>query len=111
MGREVRRVPATWEHPKGANGRHMPLGADAMPPWPEAERTHWQMYENTSAGTPLSPPCETPEALAKWLADHYADAGAGTTGTAEEWLAMIKGRGYSGSAMFDGRKPISPLSQ
>ncbi len=121
MGREVRRVPATWQHPK--NGRaYIPLkkagddrpGLEAlafMPAWPDAERTHFQMYEATSAGTPLSPPCASPKILAKWLADHHADAGAGTTATDKEWLAMITGRGYSGAVMIgpDGRN--SPLAQ
>ena len=105
MGREVRRVPADWQHPKGNNGRYLPLGTreglrptPRMPTWPEAERTHWQMYETTTAGTPLSPPCATPEALAKWLADHHADAGAGMTATEPEWLAMI-----------EAGKPVAPF--
>jgi hypothetical protein len=97
MGREVRRVPADWQHPKNANGRPVPLRGDhddrpgnRMPAWPEAERTHWQMYETTTAGTPLSPPCASPRDLAKWLADHHADAGVGMTATEAEWLAMIE---------------------
>lgn len=61
-----------------------------MPAWSAAERTHFQMYECTSAGTPLSPPCASSKDLAKWLADHHADAGVGMTATEEEWLAMIK---------------------
>ncbi len=110
MGREVRRVPATWQHPKDGR-KHVPLAKDAMPAWPEAERTHFQMYETTTAGTPTSPPCPTAKDLAKWLADHHADAGAGTTATDKEWLAMITGRGYSGAVMIgpDGRN--SPLAQ
>lgn len=110
MGREVRRVPATWQHPK--NGRaHVPIARDTMPAWPEAERTYWQMYETTTAGTPISPPCPTAKALAKWLAEHHADAGAGATATEKEWLAMINGRGYSAAVMTDAGKPASPLSQ
>jgi hypothetical protein len=100
MGREVRRVPPTWQHPKDGR-RYIPLswdnlgrpslGADqCMPTWPEAERTHLQMYETTSAGTPLSPPCASAKDLAKWLADHHADAGAGMTATEKEWLSMIE---------------------
>lgn len=89
MGREVRRVPATWQHPKDGR-RYTPLAKDAMPAWPEAERTHLQMYETTTAGTPLSPPSASARDLAEWLADHHADAGAGMTATEAEWLAMIE---------------------
>lgn len=40
-----------------------PDASDYMPDWPEAERTHYQMYENTSEGTPISPVMATPEDL------------------------------------------------
>lgn len=95
MGRSVRRVPATWEHPRDAEGLYIPCyehcpynaeeiaeglkdgwltddppnyGCNVMPQWPKAERTHYQMYEDTTEGTPLSPVCATPEELALWLA-------------------------------------------
>jgi len=143
MGREVRRVPAGWAHPKDEKGRWIPLlkGSfvqhdadwneqyakwrdglvsdyetrgwkpkppdapyrmkdwygggrpdpdDYMPAWSKAERTHWQMYENVSEGTPISPVMETPEALARWLADSKADAAAGRTASYAQWLATIR---------------------
>ncbi len=154
MGREVRRVPANWEHPKNADGRYIPLhcggfseriaewdkGAemwsqgkrldysqdgevyrdieskysetsyaefdgkrpvesDYMPDWPESERTHWQMYESTSEGTPISPVMETPEQLAHWLADNNASAFGDMTATYEQWLATIN-RGFAPSMMI-----------
>lgn len=156
MGREVRRVPADWKHPKNVKGHYIPLeggsfskrlaeweeGArqwergfirnwdrnlkadgwkrkgpsvksssfdewdgpkpeakDYMPDWPESERTHWQMYEDTSEGTPISPVMETPEKLARWLADNKASAFAGQTASYEAWLATIKA-GSAPSAMF-----------
>ena len=122
MGREVRRVPADWQHPKhwtrglhGMEERYKPLFPgeryqpkvdewdeecakwkagwrpghcddaehramcyeqyagqrphrdDYMPNWPDSERTHLMMYEDTSEGTPISPALETPEELARWL--------------------------------------------
>lgn len=66
-----------------------PLAADYMPEWPEAERTHWQMYENTSEGTPISPVMETPHALARWLADNNASWFGGHGATFEQWFSMI----------------------
>ena len=128
MSREVRRVPANWEHPKDEKGRLIPLfssftyneeeikeglrdgwlkdepphyGCDVMPDWPEAERTHYQMYESTSEGTPISPVMETPEALARWLADNNASALAGMGATYEQWLSTIKrGRAESVVGVF-----------
>lgn len=140
MGREVRKVPANWEHPKyteqdapfdRAIGRHKPLndgygktakefmekanaeGLQAameyfgpvdqdeyMPDWPEAERTHLMMYENTSEGTPISPAFATPEELARWLADNNASAFGSSTASYEEWLSAAK-RGWSPSAIME----------
>ncbi len=155
MGREVRRVPANWEHPKDyrgnykglhdgsyavvaaewllnciawANGTHedfkdhperqakyayywewngrSPEKDDYMPDWPESERTHWQMYENVSEGTPISPPCESPEALARWLADNKASAGPYATADYETWLAMIHD-GYAPSMVMQNGRIMS----
>lgn len=160
MGREVRRVPADWVHPKNERGRFIPLYGrsysasaarwdklnamhaagfqedfgnggvdkdaweplsddvklkyptyaeydgqrpvpeDYMPDWPESERTHWQMYENTTEGTPISPVCETPEQLARWLADNGASAFGYQTATYERWLGMIL-RGWAPSMVVE----------
>ena len=147
MGREVRRVPPGWEHPKRYRDpiRYQPLRdgynkvlkefEDAikekglekaiewfgggplkdeyMPDWPEEERTHYQMYEITSEGTPISPVMETPEELARWLADNSASAFGGMTCTYEEWLGMIVGPGWAPSGVMipgEGIKPGVSLS-
>jgi hypothetical protein len=145
MGREARRVPAAWKHPRDAVGRFIPLsdhfnrdvvrwdeearhwnegfyrlGKDGewtprgpeepgtfeewngprprrdeyMPDWPEPERTHYQMYENTTEGTPISPVMTSPQALAHWLADRASAA------SYEEWLGMIEGTGAAPDAVF-----------
>jgi hypothetical protein len=157
MGRQVRRVPSDWQHPKNEQGHYIPMfgrsyskeasawdegkrqwsagfraktvfhegggwhdewvpkeaeydgmdytdwtgsrpvSSDYMPDWPEDQRTHWQMYEDTSEGTPISPVMETPEELARWLADNDASAFAGMTATYDQWLATIR-RHWSGRA-------------
>lgn len=157
MGREVRRVPASWEHPKvwqhgqhgfkplfgGSFGQRLaewdeeeaqwqagymrsfrpegqrwmpkdpeyaetpfdewsgprPKAEDYMPDWPEAERTHWQMYEDCSEGTPISPVMESPEKLARWLADNGASSFGSTTASYEAWLAVCRGA-YAPSAVY-----------
>lgn len=157
MGREVRRVPKDWQHPKNEAGNLDPLKdnfikelyqwdegsrrwdqgqrwdyfkkdwgpkdeidvtctyaeyagdrperADYMPDWPEAERTHWQMYEDTSEGTPISPVMETPEALARWLADNNASAFAGMTATYSQWLVTVK-KGWALCSMQRSGEPL-----
>lgn len=104
MGRELRMVPPTWEHPKTDKGHFIPLhsrgpGRGRMPSWPESERTHFQMYETTSEGTPISPALPTGEELARWLADHGASAFGTMTATYEQWLAVIRGA-YAPSAVL-----------
>lgn len=62
-----------------------------MPEWTEKEKTHYQMYETCSEGTPISPVMETPEELAHWLEDNNASAFADImTASYEEWLSLIK---------------------
>ncbi len=126
MGREVRKVPADWQHPKdNITGKYKPLypgdgyetsakrfmekaNADGlqeaidwfgqapdinnyMPNWPESERTHFMMYENTSEGTPISPAFKTPEELARWLADTGASAFGDSCASYEDWLRVAQG--------------------
>lgn len=132
MGRELRMVPANWEHPKDEQGDYVPLdtefpynqeeieeglrdgwltdeppnyGCDIMPQWPANERTHFQMYENTTEGTPISPVCATIEELARWLADNRASAFADQTATYEQWLATCK-RGWAPSAIAESGKGL-----
>lgn len=72
-------------------GGEKPDPADYMPNWPESERTHYMMYEDTSEGTPISPAFETPEELARWLADTGASSFGNSTATYEQWLKVCKG--------------------
>jgi len=112
-GREVRKVPKNWRHPidwerydarRGPSwlalqGRDMIqyyeegeeiVESEFMPDWTEEEATHFMMYETVSEGTPMSPAFETPEELARWLADHGANYGAFTTATYETWLEVCR---------------------
>lgn len=146
MGREVRRVPKDWQHPKkrefnylkncyeeryqpmhdrsfatamdewiaewkawdrgerpdycSDENRNLPYWewegpppdpAYFMPDWPDSERTHLMMYEDTTEGTPISPAFETPEELARWLVDNHASAFGGMEGSYEGWLRIAQG--------------------
>lgn len=67
-----------------------PDAREYMPRWSASECTHWQMYEEVTEGTPISPVCGSPEKLARWLADHEANAFAGTTASYLHWLSLIR---------------------
>lgn len=83
-----------------------PNPAYYMPEWPDAERTHYMMYEDTSEGTPISPAFATPEELARWLADTGASSFAGQTASYESWLRVAKG-GWAPSAIISGGEMVS----
>lgn len=146
MGREVRRVPKDWQHPKRKDGSYQPMydedfataaaawkesfrkwesGEDPdrakypqyeywewngnppereyyRPAWADAERTHLMMYEDTSEGTPISPAFETPEDLARWLADTGASSFADYTATYEQWLPICRGGWAPSMVIRDG---------
>lgn len=116
MGREIRQVPANWEHPKNEQGFYRPLQDQdyeslasqwliecvawqdgthedlkaepdikldipfywewageppnrehCRPKWTDAERTHFQIYETVSEGTPVSPVFASLDSLTVWL--------------------------------------------
>lgn len=73
---------------------------DYMPQWEDDEKTHLQMYEDTSEGTPISPVFSNANDLARWLSDNNASAFGGMTATYEEWLSMI-GKGYAVGMVMD----------
>lgn len=73
-----------------------PNPQDFMPDWPESERTHYQMYETVTEGTPVSPVMNSPEELARWLVvnEHHCSA------TYEQWLRVCNG-GFAPSGVID----------
>lgn len=120
MSREIRRVPSDWDHPKDGKGYHIPLypyfpytqgevedelrrgliqndpphyGCPTMSHRTRAERTHFQMYDTLTFGTPMSPVFATREELARWLADNKASVLDGTPSTYEEWISSLN-RGW-----------------
>lgn len=60
----------------------------------------WQMWETVSEGSPITPPCATPEALARLLAheDAVRDDGMGYG----SWLTFIAGAGWSPTGIGRG---------
>lgn len=67
-----------------------PLKEDYMPEWTEAEKTHIQLYENTTEGTPISDVYKADD-LEK-LCEHAAEncsTFADFKATKEEWMQML----------------------
>jgi len=73
---------------------------------PKEQQTHYMMFETVTEGTPISPVFPTAEALAKWLAETGANAGAYSTATYEQWLNVCKG-GYAPSMIIANGKIMS----
>ena len=67
-----------------------PDPADYMPDWDKSERTHYQMYENTTEGTPLSPAFATEDELIDYLVDNKVSAFASDTRDREFWTNIVK---------------------
>ena len=72
-----------------------PAPDDYMPPWSEEEATHWQMYETTTEGSPISPVMPDPESLAHWLEDNNASWFADKTCNFDRWMQIIDSPGAS----------------
>jgi hypothetical protein len=62
----------------------------------------YQMWEDCTEGSPISPTFDTPEELARWLADNKASAFGDLTATYEQWLQMIHD-GYVASAVVSSQ--------
>jgi len=68
MGREIRRVPSGFEHPVDEDGEFI-AGGHLEPLYyaDPATLTSYQVYENVSEGSPVSPVFDTAEYLVRWL--------------------------------------------
>lgn len=73
---------------------------DEWEPTEPPSGNYYQMWEDVSEGSPMSPVFETPELLASWLASNGASAFGSQTATYEEWLAMIVDSGYAVCGVF-----------
>jgi hypothetical protein len=70
MGREIVRVPPGFKHPTDKDGDYI-VGAhhEVLYYTDSSLRTAYQLYENVSEGSPVSPVFETREALSQWLVE------------------------------------------
>lgn len=94
-------LPEDWGTCKACNGHSVhPDAYDAYAAWEKTEPPEgpgYQMWENVSEGSPISPVFETPEKLAEWLAENESD-----TGDYDAWFSMISTSGYAPSLVSFG---------
>ena len=64
----------------------------------------YQLWENTSEGSPLSPVFETPEELAEWLEANEASSFGSMTCSYDQWLDFIRGPGWAPSMIIQNGK-------
>jgi hypothetical protein len=76
--------------------------SEAWKPTPPPNGDGYQMWEDTSEGSPISPVFETPELLARWLADNGASSFGNDTATYEQWLPVCRGAWAPSMVMRDG---------
>jgi hypothetical protein len=89
MAREVRKVTGDWQHPRGGDGKLLPMHERQMAHLMKGDRIHFQMYETTTEGTPISPVLANKSDLAQWLADHGVSLFGERLATKEQWLTII----------------------
>jgi hypothetical protein len=77
-----------------------------IPDWEEEDKTHIQMYENTTEGTPISPVFDNAEDLAQWLVDNKARSFGSATATFDQWMNTIKA-GYAPSMVVKNGQSMS----
>jgi hypothetical protein len=105
-GEWIPRAPDEQERSYEDGEGQCPQPEDYMPAFTPEDCVGWQLYETTSEGTPISPVFETPEALARWLAETGASSFARMTASYEQWLAMIH-QGYAPSAVLADGELVS----
>jgi hypothetical protein len=71
MGIQIVRVPPGYQHPTGSDGEYID-GAHLEPLWHMSadQKSCYQIYQNVSEGTPVSPIFQTEEELCQWMVAH-----------------------------------------
>jgi hypothetical protein len=73
---------------------------------PRDDLTHFQLYESTSEGTPLSPVFATADEVCEWAADNASAFGISHFVSADEWRAILIGGGPCLTENIGGRTVV-----
>jgi len=120
MGREIRKIPKGWEHPKEEDGVYTVLheyedhecncnqcdinDEDYYMP-PVIGKHGYALYENVSEGTPITPTFETKEELADYLVEEGDFLGNNWN---RESAKKMTETGYAPSMILQGGVMYSP---
>ena len=88
----------SWCKGEGRDPRH----EEAYKAWEDFEPPEgdaYQIWETTSEGSPITPPFETPEALAQWCVDNRTSTFGDNTMSYDHWLKFIQRPGWAPSAV------------
>ena len=107
MGRECRRVPLDWEHPKNERGSHVPLFnhenfADDVARWEEGQR-EWQRgnwVDSQGRVRPLDPPAQ---------AETYAEF-AGERPDPKDYMPLFRPEEAGAYRMYETTTEGTPIS-
>jgi len=93
--------PSVVRYPWTPEDQPRPHFWDYRPRWRSRERTHYQLYEDVSEGTPISPVCASIADLVDWCAAQTAEVWVGTRGMMRaEWQRFFERGGWAMSGVF-----------
>jgi hypothetical protein len=99
MGIQIVRVPPGYKHPADSNGEYID-GAHLEPLWNMSveEKSCYQIYQNVSEGTPVSPIFGSKEELCQWMV---------AQGESPEAAAAFLDLGHAPSLVISRGLPLS----
>jgi hypothetical protein len=83
-----------------------PRHFDYRPHWRERSRTHVQLYETVSEGTPISPVMPSVEALAEWCAAQEREVWVNTRMDKAGWLRFFARGGWAPSMVITPERGV-----
>lgn len=106
MSREVKRVAANFRWPENKVWDGYFKDEKVEPP----SGDWWQLWEDVSEGSPVTPSFETKEELIEWLVTHgdSSDRHAGRGGWTRQAAEQIVEMGWAPSMIFTGGRAYTP---
>ena len=105
-------LPESWSVCQACDGECVDAEVrEAYEAWTSTEPPEgegYQLWETVSEGSPISPVFACPETLADWLVADGNDTSVTRGTTREQWLAMIRGSGWSPSFVSNGCTNFRP---
>lgn len=98
--------PMAIRFPHEADEDTPPKHFDYRPRWRERDRTHVQLYETVSEGTPISPVMPSVEALADWCASQTAEVWVNARMDRAGWMRFFERGGWAPSMVITPERGV-----